>query len=102
LGSNGSTSAHFTGFKTAPKTDRPVRLVAGPGLSPSALRLASLPPHPELAARLNRANAAFIELLRKKKALIKPHHPPVNVLGGYRFPNAPKIDLSPIKTEVRR
>jgi hypothetical protein len=24
----------------------------------------------------------------------------MNIVGGYRFPNAPAIDLSPIKTEV--
>lgn len=26
--------------------------------------------------------------------LIGPRDPPVNILGGYRFPNAPKIDLA--------
>jgi hypothetical protein len=27
------------------------------------------------------------------KALIQPHHPPVNNLGGYKFPNAPDVEL---------
>jgi hypothetical protein len=27
--------------------------------------------------------------------LIQPHHPPVNIIGGYKFPDAPVIDLSP-------
>ena len=28
--------------------------------------------------------------------LVKRHSAPVNLVGGYRFPNAPAIDLSPI------
>jgi hypothetical protein len=27
------------------------------------------------------------------KALIQPHHPPLNILGGYKFPNAPDVKL---------
>jgi hypothetical protein len=30
-----------------------------------------------------------------RAAQIKRRHPPVNILGGYRFPGAPEIDLSP-------
>jgi hypothetical protein len=30
----------------------------------------------------------------RENCLIQPHHPPVNILGGYKFPNAPTIDLS--------
>jgi len=30
--------------------------------------------------------------------LIGPNDPPVNILGGYRFPGAPVIDLSPPKS----
>jgi hypothetical protein len=26
-------------------------------------------------------------------ALIQPHHSPVNVLGGHKFPNAPNVKL---------
>jgi hypothetical protein len=29
------------------------------------------------------------------KCLVQPHHPPVNILRGYRFPDAPKVDLAP-------
>ncbi len=29
------------------------------------------------------------------KCLIHPYHPPLNILGGYRFPGAPVIDLAP-------
>jgi hypothetical protein len=32
-----------------------------------------------------------------KECLIQPHHPPVNIVGGNRFPDAPAIDLSPVK-----
>jgi hypothetical protein len=101
LGHNGSRSAHFTGFKIGQKADRPFRQVAGPELSPTALRLAALPLDPELAARLKRVNDISEDLKRRRqasarKAIIKRHHPPVNVLGGYAFPRAPVIDLSPI------
>jgi len=34
-----------------------------------------------------------------KQCLIQPHHPPVNVLGGYRFPGAPTIALSPLPAD---
>jgi hypothetical protein len=27
------------------------------------------------------------------KALIQPHHPPVNIFGGYKFPNTPDVKL---------
>jgi hypothetical protein len=28
--------------------------------------------------------------------LIRPNDPPVNILGGFKFPNAPVVDLNPI------
>ena len=34
------------------------------------------------------------------RCLIQPHHPPVNILGGYKFPDAPIIDLSPLPAMV--
>jgi hypothetical protein len=45
-----------------------------------------------------RNRAALREHFRKQaaKCLIQPHHSPVNILGGYRFPNAPAVDLSPL------
>jgi hypothetical protein len=78
-------------------------LVAGPTLSPTSFRLAALPPDPAFDARIARANASFGDWLRRSKhaaarrALIKRHHPPANVLGGYRFPKAPTIDLRPVE-----
>jgi hypothetical protein len=100
LSHNGSGSADSTGLKIDDKAGRPFRIVAGPALSPAAFRLAALPLEPSFAARIERANAGFADWLRKSKyaaarrAQIKRHHPPVNVLGGYRFPGAPVIDLS--------
>jgi len=45
-----------------------------------------------------RNRAALREHFRKlaDQCLIQRHHPPVNVLGGYRFPDAPTVDLSPL------
>jgi hypothetical protein len=74
-------------------------------LTPVAFRLASIPLDPELAARLARAHAGCTERRERakraaaRKAAIKRHHSPVNVLGGYRFATgAPPISLSPIES----
>jgi hypothetical protein len=90
------------GLKSGSKVGRPFAQVAGPRLDPTGLHLASLPLDPEFAARLERAHRTYADSRAKAKraaarrALIKRHHPPVNVLGGYQFPNAPAVDLSPI------
>jgi hypothetical protein len=63
--------------------------------------LAALPLDPELAARLERVHRSYFENRAKakraaaRKALIKRRSPPVNILGGYKFPNAPVADPSP-------
>jgi hypothetical protein len=91
-----------SGIKTAAEPGRPWRQIAGPSLSPRGFALATLPLARELATRLDRKHANYFKSLREAKlqaeerALIKDHHPPVNVLGGHRFPDAPKI--SPQKT----
>jgi hypothetical protein len=73
---------------------------AGPIVSESAFHCATLPLDPELVAHYARARkAAIAERDRRHPVpapLIGPHDPPINVVGGYLFPNAPKIDLSPI------
>ena len=100
LSHNGLGSADKSGLKIGTFGDRPFRIVAGPTLSPTALRLASLPLDHELAARLERAHRSHVEARAKAKrsaaraALIKRRTPPVNVLGGYQFPGAPAVDLS--------
>jgi hypothetical protein len=54
---------------------------------------------PEVSA--SRANKAFEEYWRKAKqrsargALIKRRTPPANIVGGFRFPGAPAVYLSP-------
>jgi len=89
--------------KSGSEGGRAFRQVAGLQLSPAYLRAAIIPLDPEFAARLARANAGFAGWLRKSKyaaarrARIKRHHPPVNVLGGHHFPNAPAVDLSPVE-----
>jgi hypothetical protein len=78
--------------------------VAGPELSPSAFHCATVPDGPDCQwkggeyERIEARNRALLrDHFRKQAArcLIQPHHPPVNVLGGYRFPGAPVVDLTP-------
>jgi hypothetical protein len=71
------------GIKTGVANARAWRIVAGPEISIEARNRAMLREH------FRRLGA---------KAQIQRHHAPVNVLGGYRFPDAPEIDLSPIAT----
>jgi hypothetical protein len=89
-------SAHFTGLKSAHKSDRASASVqiAGPPIDPINLMI---PRDPVFAARLARMHGQLLEKVRRgaeKKALLKPHHPPVNIVGGYRFPNSHEIDLN--------
>jgi hypothetical protein len=35
-----------------------------------------------------------VDLADRPSVLIGPNDPPVNILGGYKFPNAPAVDLS--------
>ena len=104
LAENASRSAHSTGLKIGTLAGRAFRKVAGPELTATSFRLATLPLDPELVVRLDRAHAGYFEAQRKAKrtaarrAQIKRRHPPVNVLGGYKFPGAPAIDLSSIDT----
>jgi hypothetical protein len=76
--------------------------VAGPEVSESAFHCATLPLDPELAAHLARSRkAAIAERDRRSpppSSLIGPHDAPGNILGGYRFPSAPKVNLSQIET----
>jgi hypothetical protein len=99
---NALRSAHSTGLKIGTKTGRPFRIVAGPELSPTSLRLASLPLDPELAARVDRTHAGYFKARAEARrvamaaAVIKPCNWPVDMLGSYRLLGAPRIDLSPI------
>jgi hypothetical protein len=77
--------------------------IAGPPLTPEQFRAVTIPDGPngrweggefERTEARNRAllKAHFARLA--KDCLIQPHHPPVNILGGHRFPDAPAIDMS--------
>jgi hypothetical protein len=74
--------------------------VADPEISPVSFRFATLPLDPATAGRVQHDVKALREHFRRlsAKAQIQRHHAPVNVLGGYRFPDAPNIDLSPFAT----
>jgi hypothetical protein len=99
---NASRNPIKSGLKIGTLDGRPFAQIAGAELTPTSLRLATLPLDPELVARLERAHRPFVEALRKskraatRKAAIKRHHPPVNVVAGFRFPGAPAVDLRPI------
>jgi hypothetical protein len=70
------------------------QIVAGPALSDRQLELATVGAAAVLAQN-RRANARFWD----EAAQIKRDTPPVNIIGGYRFPGAPKIRLSAIPLE---
>jgi hypothetical protein len=65
------------------------RIVAGPALSDRQLQLATVGAAAVLAQN-RRTNTRFWD----DAALIKRNTPPVNIIGGYRFPRAKKISLT--------
>jgi hypothetical protein len=93
-----SGSAHSTGLKTRPPGGRAWRIIAGPEVPALNLEIGL---DPKTAARQERDRLAVQEHRRQtkraaaRKEQIKRHRPPVNILGGYRFPDAPVLDLSP-------
>jgi hypothetical protein len=85
------------GIKSGVASDRPWRIVAGPEPSPSALHCATVGAAEKIEA-INRTNARHWREYNAKteeKCLIKRHDPPVNIVGGYKFPGAPAADLNP-------
>jgi len=66
-------------------------VVAGT-LGDPELRLATLSIDRVTAARIDRVNREYSR--GDRITSIKRHHPPVNIVGGYRFPDAPNIDVS--------
>jgi hypothetical protein len=75
------------------------RQIAGPPLTPEGLRLATLGANEEWAlGRANRTNRGYWQEAQARSdlsAIIKRDGVPVNIVGGYRFPNAPTVDLAP-------
>jgi hypothetical protein len=79
------------GIKSGVASDRPWRIAAGPEPSPSALHCATVGAAEAIEA-INRTNARHWREYNAKteeKCLIKRHDPPVNIVGGYKFPGAP-------------
>ena len=79
-----------TGIFSPLKSDRGWRLVAGP---PVDMRLATIGAadavkQADMANRRHWAEAGAA-------ALIQRHHAPVNIVGGYKFPDAPEIEIAP-------
>ena len=93
-------SADKTGLKIGSESGRGWRIVAGPALTATAFQLATIPIDPELAARLDRAHAGYVENRKKAKraaarrASIKRKTRPVEIIGRRQVPAEPKIDLS--------
>jgi hypothetical protein len=99
---NGEKNPTKSTPKIATFPGRPFRIVAGPGVSEVNLRIPV-----ELPA--SRANRAFLDYWQKArrcaegKALIQRDTPPVNIIGGYQFWNAPAINWAcPTVTRKRR
>jgi len=82
-----SKSAQSTGIKIAHNDDRPWLQVAGPELTANAFHCAVV----GAAEPARRINAQH---WREAGTLIGPSDPPVNLLGGYKFPNSPDVELS--------
>jgi hypothetical protein len=70
----------FIDSKQALEPDRPWRIIAGPELTASAFHCATV-------GQWREANTHA-----QAPALIKRGDPPINIVGGYKFPNAPVID----------
>ena len=75
------------GVKSDGKSGRALRIIAGPELPEINLRILPVP--------APKANRTWQKAERRatRKALIQYATPPVNIIGGYRFPGAPSIDL---------
>ncbi len=93
-------SARKSGLKTAHKYGRAWHLVAGPKPTDSQFHCATVPDGPDCQweggeyRRIESRNRARLQkhfAEQAAKCLIQPHHPPINILGGYRFPDAPDI-----------
>jgi hypothetical protein len=93
-----SKEADFVGVKEPLKPDRACRIVAGPELTASQLHCAVIGAT-EAVEAINRTNARHwreYNAAAEASCSIKRPDPPVNVVGGYKFPGAPVIDLAPI------
>ena len=96
LGHNAEKKLAKSTLKTGAKSGRGWLQIAGAKLSPRSFAAATSPVEIPTSA----ANLAFAEYwaetLRRaaRDCRFKKNTPPVNVVGGYRFPGAPKIDFA--------
>jgi hypothetical protein len=74
------------------KTDRAWRQVAGPEQSDRQLRLATADAN--AVERSNRATNRRHWCAAGAAALIQRDTMPINIVGGYKFPDAPQIELT--------
>jgi hypothetical protein len=93
-----------SGIKTGVTTDRPWPIVAGRELT-AEQQLHCATTIPDGAGcewkggeyrRIESRNHAILREHFNAGTQIQRHRPPVNLLGGYQFPDAPIIDLSPL------
>jgi hypothetical protein len=92
VGSNGQKSPTKSTAESGGLGDRPLRVVAGPIPSEANFRVAL---DPATEALFERDRRRLREYFRKLGAqcLFQRDTAPVNIVGGYRFPDAPKVDL---------
>jgi hypothetical protein len=83
--------------QTAITPRRAWRIVAGPQLTAAELHYATVGAEEALEAsrRTNARHWRDANIKAEARCLIKRNSPPVNVIGGYRFADAPEIDLRP-------
>ena len=89
--SSTSKTPDFIDSKAPLNPDRAWRQIAGPKLSPSQLHCA-LVGAKEAVTEARQKNRPYWRK-HNATALIQRHHPPVNILGGYKFPNAQDLTL---------
>jgi len=77
--------------------------IVGPPLTPNQLHCATIAERPDSTwrggeyERIEAKNRAMLKAhfaAKAKGCLIQPRHPPINILGRYKFPGAPAVDLS--------
>jgi hypothetical protein len=87
-----SKSADFIGSPEAPGADPRWQPIAGPSLSAIELCFATVGGK-DVVEAANWTNRKHWREVAEKRVLIERSDPPVNILGGYKFPGAPAVDL---------
>jgi hypothetical protein len=93
-----SKTPDFIGSKWPPKHDRAWRQTAGPKLTASQVHCGLVGANEAVAENHQKNRTGWRK--RNAKALIQHHHPPVNIVGGYKFPDAPDVKLRAEKKPI--